>query len=283
MKILKYASLEVPSGVIVDGNIKDEKVFGDLLSKFDHDHNLAYTKVSVPEEKAYLFQTDISTTNPVAIAQNIEFKLEENVPLAAADAVFYFDILPMNVTGGQLRASVSVVPKAYIEQIVLILRESGISPMAFEVVPKSIAKAVLSVGSCITVMIIHIMNFKTGIYVVSGGVVCFTFTVAWGSRNGKEGASGDVDTLKKEVNRIYDYWVSHNPETSKIEEIILVGQDAAKYESEIGGIVAESDLVVTVGNVWTNAFSLDSYVPPISKADSLDYAVAAGLAMDLDF
>jgi Tfp pilus assembly PilM family ATPase len=274
-------SLDIPVGLIDGGEIKDEKVFCELLSKLDRDNDLSYVKVSVPEEKAYLFQTDISSTNASSIAQNVEFKLEENVPLSAADAVFYFDILPMSVTDGKLRASVSVVPRSYIEKVTMLLRKSGISPMAFEVVPKSIARAVLPLKSVDTVMIVHIMNLKTGIYIVSGGVVCFTSTIVWGSKTPKTSSMENSDLLSKEITRIISYWLSHNIGTSKIEKIVIVGKDSAKYENEITNIVAGSDLAVMMGNVWTNSFSVDSYVPPITKEDSLEYAVSAGLAMEL--
>lgn len=281
LKIAKYTSLDIPEGVVEGGDIKDGKALTSILSKLDHDFKLSYVKVSVQEEKAYLFQTDISTTNPLAIAQNVEFKLEENVPLSVADAVFYFDILPMAVTGGKLRASVSVVPRVHVENVVQILRDAGISPMAFEVVPKSIARTILPVAVASTVMIVHIMRHKTGIYIVSGGVVCFTFTVTWGAELSANNIKGEIQILTREINRIYEYWSSHNVATSKIEKIVMVGKEAPRYENEINNIVAAVGLTVSIGNVWTNAFSVDSYIPPISKEDSLDYSVAAGLAMDL--
>lgn len=280
MRISKYLSIALPAGLIEGGEIKDEKALGSVLTKLDKDLGLSYVKVSVPEEKSYLFQTDIPTTDPVAIAQNVEFKLEENVPLPVAEAVFYFDIMPMTVTGGKLKASVSVVPRVYIEKIVNILRTAGLSPIAFEVVPKSIAKAVLQKNDKGTVMIVQIMNNKTGIYIVCGGVVCFTSTIAWGSMPTNSN-NKDLKILLDEIKRINDYWISHNLESSKLEKIILVGHDVLKYESLINEAASKIDLTVSVGNVWTNAFSVNNYIPQIFKEDSLDYAVSAGLAMDL--
>jgi Tfp pilus assembly PilM family ATPase len=280
MKISKHVAYELPPGLIVGGEIKDNTSLGMILSKLDKDLNLTYVKVSVPEEKSYLFQTDIPTTDPVAIAQNVEFKLEENVPLSVSEAVFYFDVLPMSVTGGKLRASVSVVPRVYVENIISILRTAGISPIAFEVVPKSIAKAVIPNGSKSTVMIIHVMNKKTGIYIVCGGVVCFTSTIAWGSVNGTSNEK-EIKVLLDETIRVNDYWTSHNTEASKIDQVVMVGRDAQKFEPMVSEVVASVGLPVSIGEVWTNAFSVNSYVPPIFKEDSLDYAVSAGLAMDL--
>jgi Tfp pilus assembly PilM family ATPase len=278
-RISKFSSTPLPKGTVEAGEIRDEKALVAILSNIDHDLKLSYVKVAVPEEKSYLFQTDISTTDPLAIAQNVEFKLEENVPMPASDSLFYFDILPMAVTGGKLRATVSVVPRVYVEQMVNVLRQSGITPIAFEVVPKSISKAVLPLEEKKTVLLVQIMNNKTGIYIVSGGVVCFTSTVSWGSAIGGEGA--DPSVLTQEIDRIYNYWLSHNVETSKIGEVVVVGREASKYQSVIESTIIKYNLAVAVGNVWTNIFSVDKYVPPILKEDSLDYAVAAGLALDL--
>ncbi len=277
--ISKYAVLELPNGVIEGGDIKNELALTENLAKLDKDLGLTYAKVSVPEEKSYLFQTDVSSTDPIANAQNIEFKLEENVPLALSEAVFYFDLLPMSVTGGKLRASVSVVPKVYIEKIVTLLRTAGISPIAFEVVPKSIARAVLSQSVTDSVMVVHVMNKKTGIYVISGGVVCFTSTISWGDKSDSKEVA--ITTLLEELARVNSYWTSHHSEASKLGQVILVGKNSSNYESVISEYLAKENLIVSVGNVWTNAFSLDNYIPPIVKEQSLEYVVSAGLAMDL--
>jgi Tfp pilus assembly PilM family ATPase len=277
--INKYSVIELPNGVIEGGEIKNELALTENLAKLDKDLGLTYAKVSVPEEKSYLFQTDVSSTDPIANAQNIEFKLEENVPLALSEAVFYFDLLPMSVTGGKLRASVSVVPKSYIEKIVTLLRASGISPIAFEVVPKSIARAILSQSVTDSVMVVHVMNKKTGIYVISGGVVCFTSTISWGDKSDPKEVA--ITTLLEELARVNSYWTSHHSEASKLGQVILVGKNSSNYESVISEYLAKENLMVSIGNVWTNAFSLDNYIPPIVKEQSLEYVVSAGLAMDL--
>ncbi len=277
--ISKSASLDMPPGVVIEGDIKDEKKLRELLSGFDREHDLSYVKVSIPEEKAYLFQTDVIGGDIHAIGQNIESKLEENVPLSAPDAVFYFDLMPLSVTGGVLRASVSVVPRTYVEHTIEILRASGISPVAFEVVPKSIARAIVPAHSEQAVMIVYVMRQKTGIYIVSGGVVCFTSTSGWGSAQ-EGGIDKGISALESEINKTFAYWMSHASSHMPIKDVILVGRDAPAYEEKLQSALRASGLAVSVGNAWQNVFDLDAYVPPISQADSLDYVVAAGLAMD---
>ncbi|MFA6315335.1 MAG: hypothetical protein WC648_03150 [Candidatus Paceibacterota bacterium] len=276
--ISKFGCLDIPQGIVEGGEIKDEKKFSELLKQFDHDHDLSFVKVSVPEEKAYLFQTDVPSANVRAIAQNIESKLEESVPLSAPDAVFYFDLLPKAVTGGALRASVSVVARSYIEKVMGLLRNSGIFPVAFEVLPKSIAMAVIEPKTPGAEMIVHIMNRKTGIYIVSESVVCFTSTISWGSQV-SNGVQSDISILIKEINRIHEYWTTHNPATSALNRIILVGKGSLVHENVLKTAMSEFGIEVGIADVWRNTFDLDNYIPPISREDSLDYAVAAGLAI----
>jgi len=277
--IQKYAMTEIPEGIMTGGDIKNEKQLLTILSEFDKKNNLEYVKVSIPEEKAYLFQTDVPSTDIHAIEQNIEFKLEENVPLSGKDAVFSFDILPVSVTAGALRVSVSVVPRTYIEHYIALLRSADIFPVAFEVVPKAIARAIIPPHVRHAVMVVHIMSLKTGIYLILGGVVCFTSTIAWGSHSPSDEHS-DISLLTKEISRIHEYWATHSSTDFPLGSLMLVGRDAPSYENALRTVVADIHLSMTVASVWQNSFSLDEYVPPIAQGDSLDYAVAAGLAMD---
>ena len=279
-RIKRFAAATIPRGLVEGGDFKDEKALITLLSTFEKENNVSYVKVSVPEEKAYLFQTDVPAADVHTIGQNIEFKLDQNVPLSAADAIFYFDLLPA-VAGGPLRASVSVVPRSYIEHYIEILRSANMVPVAFEIVPKAIARAIVPQEETDkAVMIVHIMDYKTGVYIVSGGVVCFTSTVSWGSRLPADGHN-DISILAKEMTRITAYWLSHGTVNAQISEVVLVGKDAAIYENTLRTGIAGTGLSVTMANVWRNIFDLDSYIPPISRELSLDYAVAAGLAMEL--
>lgn len=274
--IARYGQAELPAGIMDGGDIKDEKAFKDFMREFDKKFDLSFVKVSVPEEKAYLFQTDIPGREKRIIAQNIEFKLEENVPLSAPDAIFYFDLLPTTITAGSLRASVSVVSRVYIEHYIELLREAGIQPISFEVIPKAIARAIIPAQESGAQLILYIMNKKTGIYVVTGGVVCFTSTISWSY--GLAGSS-DLGSLVKEINKVISYWSTHYPAASAIKSILLVGKPAPQVEDPLKSAIQELDIKVTTADAWHNIFDLDSYVPPIHKEESLDYAAAAGLAM----
>lgn len=279
-KIALFGKEALPPGLFDGGDIKDEKDFIARLTAFGKKYNLNQVKVSVPEEKAYLFQTEVPSTDESTIQQNIEFKLEENVPLSAQDAVFYFDLLPTRVTAGALKASVSVVPRSYIEHYMSIVERSGLTPISFETVPKAIARSTIPSHSDSTRLVIHAMENKTGIYVVCGNVVNFAFTAGWGTATIDEKSRDSIlQELRKEITRVRSYWLSHG-NGKDIEEAILVGKNASELEAICRSVEGENPLSVRVADVWVNAINVDKYLPPISKAESLEYAIAAGLAFD---
>lgn len=293
LAVRTHIGVEVPPGLLESGDVKDEKKLIEFLSGLDKKADLTYVKASIPEEKAYLFQTDVPNTDIKGIRENIEFKLEENVPLSAADAVFYYDLLPLSVTKGAIRASVSVVPRTYIEKYISILKDAGMFPVSFEVVPKAIARAIVPPNTDETVIIVHFMKKKTGIYIVSGGVVVFTSTAPWGTDNDSpksaEGQDANAnpgapktsfrEMVAKEITRVYAYWMSHGGELSPIRRILLTGRGASGYENSLMSAVSGASVSAHVADVWQNAFPLDKYIPPIAQTDSLEYVVAAGLAL----
>ncbi|MBU6428665.1 MAG: pilus assembly protein PilM [Cyanobacteria bacterium REEB65] len=266
----------LPAGLFDGGDFKDEKGMAERLGDFARRFRLSYVKVSVPEEKSYLFQTDVPDEDMRSVEQNIEFKLEQNVPLSAPDAVFYFDLLPPEGSGAPRKASVSVVPRSYIDKYVGLIRSAGMTPVAFEVAPKAVARALVPDGSAETRLIVHVMDGKFGIYVVSGRVVCFTSTVSRLS----DGAA--AAGLAREAGRVYSYWLSHGPGRG-IAETVLVGREARAFEPACRDIAGGAPLSVRVAEVWKNVFDLERYVPPVMADESLRFAVAAGLAMDATF
>lgn len=275
-----HGKVALPPGLVSGGDIKDEKEFISRMAEFGKEYDLSYVKVSIPEEKAYLFQTDVPAVERKEMGQNIEFKLEENVPLSAADAVFYFDVLPPSTPNGSWRASVSVVPRTYVEHYMSLLEKAGLSPVAFEVTPKAISRAVVRPESNTAKLIVHVMNEKIGIYVVSAGVVNFASTSPGGSGGKDESRRAEVAAgLTKELGRICSYWSSHGT-GKRIDEALLVGESASVFEEACRKTESETPFSVRVADIWSNAFDINRYLPPISHADSLEFAVAAGLALD---
>ena len=284
--IKKFSTIELPEGLIIGSDITDQNKLVAILTDLEGKKPLGdkkpiknqkpiYAKVSIPEEKAYLFQTDVPSSSLSSIYQNIESKLEENVPLSAKDALFHFEIIDTTsldaslVPHGSLRVSVSVVPRTYIDHLSTILKSANILPISFETVPSALAHAIIPKNSRETIMIVHLMKRKMGIYIVSFGVVCFTSTLTKNSSS---------DALIYEINHVSEYWNTRLG-TKSIDRVILVGHEALTYEKEFVGSVQGLSIPVSIPNVWSNVCDIKGYVSPVERVESLNYAVASGLAM----
>jgi hypothetical protein len=77
------------------------------------------------------------------------------------------------------------------------------------------------------------------------------------------------------------YWNSppeDEPPRRPIERAIICGGNAnlRGFPEYLEGFL---NVPVSIANVWENAFSFDSYVPPMHFAESLEYATAVGLSL----
>lgn len=270
LTIHRYGTRKLQPGIVESGYIKNETELIKELSILVKDLKIHTVKSSLPEERMYLFKTEVPSLDESQIRQNIEFKLEENVPLSPTDSLFFFDLFPNKGNTDKTFASVSVAPRELVNSYLKVIRAANLEVISFEIQPKAITRAVLPVDSKETQMIVYGMNNKVGIYIVSAGVLCFTSTI-------NINIDSDKNTLHHELKKVYTYWNEHE-EGKSINKIILSGMDAMKM-SEDSKLSPDPKITVEVAHIWQNAFSSDHYIPPISFNDSLEYVVATGLAL----
>lgn len=318
LKIAKSGFREFPAGMVEAGYINDEPGVTKIIAELARELGVIYVKASLPEEKTYLFKSEIPSLDEKEIRQNIEFKLEENVPVSPANAIFSFEIIPTAASAGsplapstKHTAMVSVAPRKVIDAYLQILEGARLTPISFEVQARAVSHALISPKSSSTSLVVEIMHHKTGLYVICEGVVAFTSTIPWGSafvteaiakalsitpaeaailkKNAGYHDAKDtqqisvaidplISSLQKEIFKIYGYWADHGEGRRAIDNVILCGSDALLV-GLLSQVAPEPHIPVTIGNVWTNAFSSDYYIPTIPHEDSLDYAAAVGLAL----
>lgn len=315
LEIKSFGEKKIPAGLIVSGKIIKRDELISILSELRKKYSLKFVKVSLPEEKAYFFKTEVPKIAGGEIRQNIEFKLEENVPLRANEVLFSYSVIENHhMNADHFDVSVSVVPRLVVEIYADVLEKSGLTPVSFEVESKAVIRSVVTTSSRDAIMVVNIRDRITVITLVRGGVVWFTSAFAVGgnsinevlrknfsvSFDGAEKIKEEkmyfetkeslaiffslvnvVSAIRDEISKIYAYWLAKNDSDGKpggkIEKIILCGKDSA-----IVGLreyLEESIKVdVEIANVWTNLFSLNDNIPEIDFLKSLDFSVAIGLA-----
>jgi hypothetical protein len=280
LEIGAYDSVPLPQGVVEDGYVKNAAALITALTDIAKKHGIVRVRASLPEAKVYLFRTAIQSLDEKEIAQNIESKLEENVPLAAADAIFNFTNIP-SVPNADSSASVSVVPAKVVETYLGVFKSAGITVSSFEVQSRALTRAIVPRDSHETIMIIYGMNNaalhqRVGIYIVYHGVLCFSVTVS-------SIDSESADSIGKGMKEVAGYWLDHGEPASaladkrNIDRIIVCAP--SPLVSAVERVAVDMKIPVSVSLVWANAFSTEKRTPIITAEDSLGYAIAAGLAL----
>jgi type IV pilus assembly protein PilM len=294
------------------------KQLTDTLREFKRITKADFIRVSLPEERAYIFETELKNNVPQKEIQSLlEFRLEENVPIAARDTIFDYDLLPKDNESDQ---TIRVVVAAYQRETILAYYEAclaaELTPISFEVEAQAMARAVIPAKTTDTTMLIDFGKTRTGVGIIKHGILLYTSTIDIGGgqlsqvlrRVLGEVAESELTNIKNtsglirgvEDSKIYDsliptisvikdeiasrmqYW--HNREGNRtagrrIKKIILCG-GSANLKGLPEYLSEALGVACARGNVWENAFPANIFVPPIEKNYSFGYATAIGLALN---
>ncbi len=310
-----WGEIAIPEGVLNRGLVLDPKKLTTVLEEFKAKTGSDHVRVSLPEERAYLFETEVKRSTPAKeIRGLLEFRLEENVPIPAREAFFDYDILEDHTTDQSLR----VVVAAYSRETILNYYDACIAakltPISFEVEAQAMVRSALPARALGTHMLVDFGKTRTGIGIVCDGVLMYTSTIDFGG-------SQLTDILRKELGAISEEEITIIKNTQGLIKGVL---DSRCYDALISTIsVIKDELATRIqywhatesiahdrrvssvvlcggsinlkglpeyltealgvrterANVWQNAFSLDEVIPPIDLKHSYGYATAIGLAL----
>ncbi|MES2134698.1 MAG: pilus assembly protein PilM [Patescibacteria group bacterium] len=298
--------------IVVEGEIEQPEKVIDVLRSYRLRHHVRNAMASIPEQKAYLYQALIPE-NVTNLRAGVESGLEAHVPLPPGEVLFDFEIV-RRIQAGTI-VSVTAYAKRMIEEYSSVFRSAGVILRAIEVESQALARSVLRAEDLSrTIMIIDLGRYSTRIAIADAGVVSFTASVDMGSealtgvimkkfsisgvdaekmKNEKgfvmstqnadlvETLMTTVSVMKDEIVKHFSYWNAPSADDVTrlpVEKVILSGggtnlRGIAEY------LETFLNVPVTIADVWTNAFPLDSYVPPMEFSESLEYATAIGLAL----
>lgn len=317
--LVDWGDISIPSGVLSRGEVTDPKQLTAILAECKAKTGAEFIRVSLPEERAYLFETELKRSTPLSEMRSLlEFRLAENVPIAARDVFFDYTVLPFSSDKDK---SMHVGVTAYAKETVQTYYESclaaGLQPLAFEVEAQAMARAVIPTDMSGAVMLVDFGKTRTGIGIVYKNTLLYTSTVDMGGdqlsaalrkqlgdrpeseltqlKNTEgliHGAESSLvhdalmttmSVIKDELATRMQYWHLRTGSDSdrRLQKIILCGGSSnlkglPAYLTESLGIEAAR------GDVWTNTFSLDDFIPPIDQRHSYGYATAVGLALGSD-
>jgi type IV pilus assembly protein PilM len=315
--INQYGDITIPNGVLHRGEVTDPQKLASVLSECKAQTGAEFVRVSLPEERAYLFETEIKRSTPLNEMRSLlEFRLAENVPIPAQDVIFDYSVLPVSSAKDQV---VHVAVTAYAKETIHTYYEAcllaKLQPVAFEVEAQAMARSVIPEETHGAVMLVDFGKTRTGIGIVYKNTLLYTSTIdiggdqlsaalrkQLGADTGEKeltnlknteglvhGAQSSavhdalmttISVIKDELVTRMQYWHlrTGSDENRRLQKIILCGGSANL--KGLPAYLTETTGVTTVrANVWENTFSFDEVVPPIDRRHSLGYATAIGLAL----
>lgn len=267
-----YAERPLPDGAVGAGYINEPGKIVEIIKDLQKKYDLKFARITLPEEKAFVFRTHVPVGERSEMRSSVEFTLEENVPLSSEEAVFDFMKVPVKDETAQTEASVSVVavPNKVVETYLSLFKDAGISVVSCELESQAIARSIIPKGDTGVYLILNLEREKTGFYISIGQAVQFTSTMSI--------TPDSMSQLCDEISKIY--WHAHGEKKNgiKVEKIYLCGEGSVR-EGVREQIFSKLGIETEVANVWRNIFVFDKYVPDISQKDSLGFAAAVGLAL----
>ena len=313
-ELLEFGEYPLPAGTISLGQIKKPDELKGILLRFKKEHDIDFVHASLPESLAYIAEMEISAVKNSEIYESIELQLEEYIPIKVSDAVFDYDVVKGKNKQGNITVVVSAVPKEAVVSYADVFASAEINLLSLETDSSALSRSVIPSGSLETSMILDLGRIKTGVYVISQGVVFFASDIDIGEKNILSALKKELNVteddakeilrklhtneepsekvfkilsrileeLKEEVNKHFIYWHTRRDKNGmkkeSIDRIVLCGSGSSLF----GLPEFFSEALKTpaeTANVWRNVFSFEKEIPKISFQDSLLYSTAIGLSL----
>ena len=313
LTLAKYVEVFLPTGAFADGEIVDSAAVVTALTTAARSIGVSATNATLPESKAYLFETTATGKNKAEWRTMLEQHLDEIIPLPPAETDF--DVV--EVGRGEHYDSLVVgigFARRIVDETLAVFDEANIGVRALEGEMFAMARALLPKGDTSTTLFIDVGKTTTKIAIVAGRIPRFGTTIDIGghaltlavqkyfgvtesearavkAEHGIVPSSGNeeylaamlstVSAIRDEISRRLDYWQEKetlNGVHDKVSQAILFGGNAS-----IRGFPEYLEdalrIPVVTGDVFANFAPRDTWIPQLDYAESLAYATAIGLAL----
>jgi type IV pilus assembly protein PilM len=308
-----HGKVDLPVEVIERGAIKDPQTMIKLLSRIQEEYSFEFAHIALPEEHAYLFQTDVAKGDKDDVEEKLRSHLKENVPIGADEALFDYNII--NETEETYKLNVSVYPANIAVQYVDVLEEAGFKLLSIEIEGQATARTLLGSSDSAPTLIVDIGRNNASLAIAKNSEVIFTANLETGGDYFTRAIARNLDISFQEAEKlkqkhgfrdtpedkiVFDcllpvlekfaesiqkhhmYWQMHMSSGGESKEgaskVVLVGGNAnivglAEY------LEAALEVPVEIGDVWKNIFSYETYIPDVHAKKSLEYTTAVGAAL----
>jgi len=317
-RISSFGSVSVPQGAIVDGEIVNEDVVVESireLMRISGPRRIGTRSVisSLPETKAFLRIITLPKMSHDEAKEAIKWEIEANIPLSLEQVHYDWQILPEVFSTEKEKMSVLVVAvaRSAAEQFCAVLERAGLEPVGLETESIAQVRSLLSEKhDDRTVLIVDIGDRRTSFVMAIGNVPVFTSSVPLSSQMMTDaiaktmGLSLDeaekrkilvglgslslpnpqlqavrpvLESLATEIERSLAFYFSTLGYSKKLDAVIFCGGGG----NTLGLLPYFSRRLrqnIEGGDPWMNV-RLGRKIPPIDRAESVQYSTVIGLAL----
>ena len=182
--LVSWNELELESGTVEDGEIKNEGALAEAIKKgvAEVKGEKLRTKtviVSLPEKKAFLQVIQMPKMAEEELKTAVSFEAENYIPLPIERVYLDFQIvLPVQDSLDHLDILIAAIPKNIVESYISCLKKAGLKPQGLEIESQSITRALIKNG--ITYSPVFIIDFgrsSTSFIIFSGYSLRFTSSI----------------------------------------------------------------------------------------------------------
>lgn len=314
-KIKGFGFQSFSVGCVNDGQIKNkDEVTGAIKEAFRNSgpKRIKAKKVicSVPESKVFLRIISIPPVNQNEAQEAVKWEIESSIPLTV-DQV-YFDWQFLDVANGKQNVLTVAVEKAVADERIEVLERAGLTVYGLEMESIAAVRSLIPKEAEMNriFLVVDIGAEKTSFIISEGCVPYFTSSIPFSSAGitdviskatnssleeaesiktaqGIERSFDNnsifksvrplLENLSVEIEKTIDFYHNISKNTGEIERIVISG-GGASLKGLIPYLTTRLEKEVILGDPWIN-LNLGKNLPPISKDNSLRYAVVIGLAM----
>jgi len=315
LSMKNFGEVPIPPEVFNNGEILNKVALLNALKEVKKNISTDFVKISIPEEKSYIFDVEIPVEAKHNIKEFLAYKIEENVPLKLDETMFEYEILDDASVTKNFMASVFAIPVKTITEYTELFDNAALYPISFEIESKMVADSIMKRGNHKNAIIVNIKDNTTIFIGVINGSVRVTSSVLVGESAIKTNLmksklfenESDIDSflnkdfsietehskeiysslinvfsiIKDELDKFNQYLVNkfgekYNFPSKNIEQVILCG-NCSTLPGLTKHINQNIKTNIVLANVWINVFDINKILPKMQFQTSLGFVAPIGL------
>ncbi|MBI3630978.1 MAG: type IV pilus assembly protein PilM [Candidatus Sungbacteria bacterium] len=230
-----FGEVQMPEGIVVGGQIKDEgavaRVLRNLVGLKRSAWRGAGAVASLPEEKSFLRALQLTGVKPENAGNAVRWEMESQIPLSPDELVFDYEIIQASeVRSDHCDVTLTAFPRSLVESYVRVFARAGIPLIAFELESQAMVRAA-GADAPASALLIDMGRTRSSLVIIVRGSIVFTTTIAVGGMLLEENLSKMLGVDRDEAARIKkEFGLSRQASDGAVFNALIPALDALADE-----------------------------------------------------